>query len=127
MGEYLQQVGVAGILVILVLDRVFAFIKTQRIGREPATDAGSQSTDYWRKATRESAQDAIDASTTPILRQLADILGRLESRSAGMYDMSVRQGYVIDDVTKSIERLRVSSHIANDHLQKIVAKVSETS
>src|SRR3990167_1495078 len=128
MGEYLQQVGVAGILVILVLDRVFAFLAKQRLGREgDRVDAGAQTTDYWRKANREAAADAIESSTGPILRSLADILSRLEARSGQMYDMNLRQGFVIDDVQKSVEKLRASSHVANEHLQKIVAKVSETS
>ena len=128
IGDNLLQVGVAGILVLMILDRVFAFVAKQRMSREGAYgDAGAQSTDYWRKANKEVAQEAIEASTAPILRQLAEILGRLEMRSGQTYDMNLRQGYVIDDVQKSLERLRVSSHVANDHLQKIVAKVTEQS
>ena len=127
MGDY-QDLGVAAILVIMVLDRVFAFVTKLRLGREgDRSEAGAQSTDYWRKANREAAADAIESSTGPVLRQLADILGRLEARSGQMYDMNLRQGFVIDDVQKSVDRLRVSSHVANDQLQKIVAKVSETS
>ena len=127
MGEYLQQVGVAGILIILVLDRVFAFLAKQRSREGDRVDAGAQTTDYWRKANREVAVDAIESSTGPILRSLADILSRLEARSGQMYDMALRQGYVIDDAQKSLDKLRVSSHVANEQLQKIVAKVSEPS
>lgn len=109
MGEYLQQVGVAGILIILVLDRVFAFITKQRMGRDG---------DHAR---------THDVSSALILQSLAEILARLEQRTGQMYDMNLRQGFVIDDVQKSVEKLRASSHVANEHLQKIVAKVSETS
>ena len=109
IGEYLQQIGVAGILVILVLDRVFAFVTKQRLGRDG--DHGGTS----------------DVSSALILQSLAEILARLEQRTGQMYDMNLRQGFVIDDVQKSLERLRVSSHLTNDHLQKIVAKVSEIS
>ena len=118
--DLVTQIGVAGILVMMILDRVFAFVsKARRNGAGAA--AGEQSTDYWRAANKQVVEDALQAAVLPILRVQTDILARMETRGGQSHEAQLEHGFALREVRESLEKLRVSSHATNATLQRIAA------
>ena len=117
MNELLTQVGVGGILALLVLDRVFAFLKQRN--RNGVTQAGDQPIEFWRDLNKKIMLESLESVVVPILRQQTEILARLESRNGTSFEMHVKHGYILEDIQKSLERLRITTHTNNEILQKL--------
>ena len=115
MGDLITQIGVGGVLALMIIDRVLTHLK----GRN-GSSSGDQPVDYWRNTFKEIVIGSMDGSVTPILRAQTEILSRLEQRSGQNYEMHLKQMFMLEDLQKSIERLRASSHGANDLLQRLI-------
>jgi hypothetical protein len=61
MGPELTQVGVAGILIMLVVKELFAFLKTRNGNgnAHKAPEAGSQSVEFWKAEFKAIAESAM--------------------------------------------------------------------
>lgn len=120
MGEGLglTELGVAAACVIFILDRVFSFILQWKKG-ENGTTAGNKSPEYWFTANRRAAQEAIDMAVIPVMKQQAEILSRIEARTGLMHELMLKHGFVLDDVQKSLDRLRVTSHEIANRVQRL--------
>ena len=115
MDSILTQLGIGGILALLVLDRVFAFLKGR--GSE---GAGALSPDYWQQTNKRLMGETIETLVLPILKTQTEILARLEARTGQNYDMHMKHGFLLDKIEESLERLRVTSHGSFQLLQQLV-------
>lgn len=85
----LTQVGVAGILVLLILDRVFTFLRTYR-QRAGNGQAGDQTIEFWRTQHRDMLMLVLESSILPILAKQTDILNELKRLSIDMRETQLR-------------------------------------
>lgn len=121
MGEALiTQVGVGGILALLILDRVFAFLRHRRNGTVVTSSAGEQSTEYWRQTNKDLMLIVVETTIAPILKAQTVILDRLETRSGTSYESQLKHAFMLEDIQKSVERLRLTSHANTDILQRLI-------
>jgi hypothetical protein len=61
-----KEVGIGGLLALLVLREVFGFLKTKRNGR---STAGEQSVEYWREQIRELVVQILSQTIARALDQ----------------------------------------------------------
>lgn len=71
MNDALLQLGVGGILAILVIREVLGFLR--RRNADGVGLAGEQSVDYWRRQHYEAARQATVDVMTPMLLELHEI------------------------------------------------------
>lgn len=116
------NVGALGILLLLVLDRVITLVKASRENsKDPdARPAGQQSVETWREHLRGTLGDALSEMALPIMNKQTDILARMDEREGRIHEMMLKHGFVLEDVQKSMEKLRVTNHEINSHLQRLV-------
>lgn len=116
------QLGVGGILIILVLDKVFGFLKEKGDPlpkKNGSAIAGEQSTDYWRGEGKQIVKDALDSGVVNVLRQQVEILARLEARGSTTHEMALKTSFQIEDVNKNLEKLRETQHKISDGMQRL--------
>ena len=122
MPETITQLGVGAIFAIMILDRVFAFIGKGKTRADNGDNAGAQTPDFWRRANKEITIEVMNAIVVPILNKQVDILARIEARSGATHDLSMKQGFLLDEVHKSVDKLRATSHTMTEHMQKIASE-----
>lgn len=116
----LTQLGVGGILVLLVLDRVFSFLK-DKAGDDKDT-AGGQTCDFWQQANKRTTSETLDASVIPILRAQTVILERLEARTGQNYEIHLKHSFMLEAQEKALDKMRGSLHLINEALQVLTGR-----
>lgn len=115
MGDTLQQVALGGVVALLVLREVFSFLKNRRSNSEQSVES-----DQRRHIHKDIILEALDTAALPILRAQTEILARMESRSSAHYELAQRHGFILEQVDKSLDRLRTSNHDIRETLQTLV-------
>lgn len=123
MPDSLTSLGVGGILAILILDRVFAFLRIRGAEGQGLT-AGDQSPDYWQQANKRIMLEIIEGSVLPLLKAQTDILSRLETRYGSSYEQHLKNSFSIEEINKGVEKLRMTLHTHGDLLQRIAVHES---
>lgn len=81
MNETLTQVGVGGLLALLVLREVFQFLKTRRHASHDngaaIKTAGDFPPEYWQNEQRKAIADVVITVVVPLLTGQATILNEL--------------------------------------------------
>ena len=117
MGNLLLNLGVGGVLVLLILDRVFAFLKQRKNG--PNHRAGGQTTEFWRATNKGLIDEGITTLVLPVLKQQTEILKEFQALSARQFELILKQGFVLDAVKVDLEHLRASNHTIVQAVQRL--------
>lgn len=74
--EPILQIGVGGVLALLIIREVLRFLK-QRQPASGAVSAGAQSPEYWQAEQRKAITDVVVSIVVPILSNQNAILNEL--------------------------------------------------
>ena len=112
------QFGIGIAVVILILDRVFAFLLAwnKRRNGTPQSDtdhetAGKKSVDFWRNSQKEILASALEISVIPILEVQTRILDELRGLSARHGDMLLRAQIMNEELRTSQDKIHASLRI----------------
>ena len=74
----MTEIGVGGILALLIIREVLTFLKTRKMSSRPNT-AGDLSPDYWQGEQRKAMTEVILTIVVPILTNQTTILAELRN------------------------------------------------
>lgn len=82
--QTLGQLG-AGVIVLVVLKEVFAFVKFWQNGKTGngngnGSNSGSKSPEYWRSEMRQASREIVEMMVLPILDKQTEILARMNDK-----------------------------------------------
>lgn len=112
------QVGVAAIVAVMILDRVFAFLKTRKNG---GSTAGEQSTDYWRESHARTMTTAMDQMVVPLLRQQLELLKEMQIANSRHHDEQIKHTYMLEEIRNNLRVLDSSSQQTVHLVQQVLA------
>ena len=80
----LMQIGVGGMFALMVLDRVFTFLKTRSNGRMERS-AGERSVEFWQQQQTAIITTVMRDSVTPILAAQQALMAKIvETQAEGL-------------------------------------------
>lgn len=83
-----KDVGIGGLLALLVLREVFNFLKTKKNGKP--TTAGEQSVEFWREQIRDLILQILAQTITRTLDQQILVAGEIRDLQKGTNDGIVK-------------------------------------
>lgn len=81
----MNQIGVPGIVAILLLREVFGFLKSRQNGKNGP--AGEKSIEYWQQQFQGIMSEALKASVIPILASQTAILSELRIQQQRLVEL----------------------------------------
>ena len=117
------NVGVGGILALMILDKVLPYFKLG--GNGSSGKILPLSSEQCRTISRDVVTECLALQVVPIMGRLADVLSRIEVLITADREATIKAGVITDTITVSLDRLRASNHELVNAVQRI-ASAEET-
>lgn len=122
MLSQLAQYGVAGILVLMLLDKVFGFLKSRKDDEPRMLTVGDYSVDAWKASSQDLIVTAFNSVVVPLLRQQLEILKESQLSNSRQHELLLEHGFILNQLKLDMEKLRTSSHNTAQAIQAVLGR-----